>query len=172
MKGKIFPTFLIIIFLIIFFVFYKGLQTSTIYIPNSNIQKDIPKFEAKIFEKKLKISSKKLFKSKKFYLVNIWASWCTPCRDEHPFLMNLSKKKNLEIIGLNYKDDDIKARLFLNELKNPYNIIITDKDGTLSIEWGAYGVPESFLIYNEKILKKIIGPINETLLLEIKELIE
>ena len=105
-------------------------------------------------------------------MVNIWASWCTPCRDEHPFLMNLSKKKNLEIIGLNYKDDDIKARLFLNELKNPYNIIITDKDGTLSIEWGAYGVPESFLIYNEKILKKIIGPINETLLLEIKELIE
>ena len=172
MKGKIFPTFLIIIFLIIFFVFFKGLQTSTIYTPNSNIQKDIPKFEAKIFEKKLKISSKKLFKSKKFYLVNIWASWCTPCRDEHPFLMNLSKKKNLEIIGLNYKDDDIKARLFLNELKNPYNIIITDKDGTLSIEWGAYGVPESFLIYNEKILKKIIGPINETLLLEIKELIE
>ena len=73
---------------------------------------------------------------------------------------------------MNYKDDDIKARLFLNELKNPYNIIITDKDGTLSIEWGAYGVPESFLIYNEKILKKIIGPINETLLLEIKELIE
>ena len=58
MKGKIFPTFLIIIFLIIFFVFYKGLQTSTIYTPNSNIQKDIPKFEAKIFEKKLKISSK------------------------------------------------------------------------------------------------------------------
>ena len=172
MKGKIFPTFLIIIFLIIFFIFFKGLQNSTIYTPSSNIKKDIPKFEATIFEKKLKISSKKIFESKNFYLVNIWASWFIPCREEHPFLMKLSKKKNLEIIGLNYKDDDIKARLFLNELKNPYNIIITDKDGTLSIEWGAYGVPESFLIYNEKILKKIIGPINETLLLEIKELIE
>ena len=170
MRGKIFPTFLIIIFLIIFFVFYKGLQNTTIYTPSSNIKRDIPKFEAKIFEKKLKISSKKLFKSKKFYLVNIWASWCTPCRDEHPFLMNLSNQNKIELIGLNYKDDNKNAEKFLNNLGSPYNIVLSDIDGTLAIEWGAYGVPETFLIYNKKIIRKIIGPNTKDLLIEIQDL--
>ena len=81
-------------------------------------------------------------------------------------------KKNLKIIGINYKDSYLKAKNFLTELDNPYNIIISDKDGTLSIEWVAYGVPESFLVYNDKIIKKIIGPIDKNLLLEIKGLIQ
>ena len=70
----------------------------------------------------------------------------------------LKSHKNLEIIGLNYKDKKENANEFLKELNNPYEIIILDKDGTLAIEWGAYGVPESFLIQNQKIIKKIIGP--------------
>ena len=104
--------------------------------------------------------------------MNIWASWCVPCKDEHPFLMNLSKKNYIEIVGLNYKDNNEKAKLFLKELDNPYNIIFSDKDGIIAIEWGAYGVPESFLIHDKKIIKKIIGPLDANSLKEIKKLIK
>jgi len=172
MKVKIFPSLIVIIFLIIFFVFYKGLQNSNIYIPQSHFEKDIPNFKVKIFNSSKKINSEEIFKNDQFYLMNIWASWCVPCRDEHPFLMNLSNQKNIEIIGLNYKDDIEKAKIFLNQFGNPFKEIFSDTDGTIAIEWGAYGVPETFLIYDKKVIKKIIGPLNENLLLEIKKLIK
>ena len=172
MKVKIFFSFLIIIFIIVFIIFYKGLQNSNIYIPNTNIKKNIPSFTAKIFSSDSEINSEEIFKRDKFYLMNIWSSWCVPCRDEHIFLMKLSEKKNIEIIGLNYKDNKTNAKNFLKELNNPYKVVILDSDGTVAIEWGAYGVPESFLIYNKKIIKKIVGPINKNTFLEIKKLIQ
>ena len=172
MKIKIFPTLLAAFFIIIFFVFYKGLQNSNIYTPNVNIEKNIPSFKAKMFLTNKKIRSEDIFNSNQFYLLNIWSSWCIPCRDEHPFLMNLSAQKNIKIIGLNYKDNNEKAKIFLNEFSNPYDKILLDENGTLAIEWGAYGVPESFLIYNKKIIKKIIGPLNENLLYEIEKMIK
>ena len=172
MKIKIFPFFLVIFFLSIFFIFYKGLKNSNIYTPEVSVEKKIPSFSAKLFDTNNEISSDEIFKSEKFYLMNIWASWCLPCRKEHNFLMYLSKKKNLEIVGLNYKDNAQNAQNFLNELGNPFKISFTDKDGTIAIEWGAYGVPETFLIYDKKIIKKIIGPLNKDLITEIKEIIE
>ena len=171
MRIKIFPLSLLIFFLIIFFIFFKSLQNSNIYVPKININKDIPNFDVKKVGENNIINSDEIFKNDKFYLMNIWSSWCMPCRDEHPFLMNLSKNKNIEIIGLNYKDKSENAKIFLEEMGNPYNIILLDDEGTISIEWGAYGVPETFLIYNKKVIKKIIGPIDEKVLLEIKELI-
>ena len=172
MKNKIILTFLIFIFSIVFFIFYKGLQNSNIYTPNVEYKKNIPIFEAQMFDKEKKINSNQIFNRDKFYLLNIWASWCVPCRDEHSYLIDLNDKSNIEIIGLNYKDDEEKAKLFLKELDNPYKIIISDKDGLIAIEWAAYGVPESFLIYNNEIIKKIIGPINENTMKEIRALIE
>ena len=172
MKTKIFPIFICIIFISIFFIFYKGLQNSNIYVPKTNIEKDIPNFEAKVFNSNEKINSSEIFKNDKFYLMNIWASWCVPCRDEHPFLISLSNQKNIEIIGLNYKDDVEKAKLFLKKFDSPYKFIFSDIDGTIAINWGAYGVPETFLIYNKKIIKKIVGPLNKVSLLEIKKLIQ
>ena len=172
MKIKILPIFLVIVLLTIFLIFYEGLKNPNNYKPKTDIQKNLPSFQAKIFDTDNQIDSEDIFKNDKFYLVNLWASWCLPCRDEHSFLINLKSQKNLEIIGLNYKDNILKAKSFLKELKNPYNIIITDEDGTLSIEWGAYGVPESFLIHDNKIIKKIIGPIDENSFLDVKGIIQ
>ena len=172
MKIKIFPTFLIISLIIIFIIFYKGLQNPNIYTPNTNIEKNIPIFETKIFDSEDTVNSKNFFLENKFYLLNIWASWCVPCRNEHSFLISLSKKRDIEIIGLNYKDNIKNAKNFIRELGNPYSVIFLDLDGTISIEWGAYGVPETFLIYDKKIIKKIIGPINDVSFAEIEKMIK
>ena len=170
MKTKIFPLFLIFTFLIIFFVFYKGLQNTNIYTPETKSEIRIPNFETKEFFSKDKINSDQIFIGSDYYLLNIWASWCVPCKEEHKYLMDLSKKENIKIIGQNYKDNFDNAKNFLINLDNPYDLIFFDNDGTIAIEWGAYGVPETFLIKNNLIIKKIIGPLNEKLLSEIKEL--
>ncbi len=172
MKISVFRIFLISLFIIIFLIFYKGLNNTNIYTPNFNSEKNIPYIENEIFNTNNKINSKEIFKGNKFYLMNIWASWCIPCRDEHPFLMKLSLLKNIEIIGLNYKDKNKNAKNFLKELKNPYKLILSDRDGTNAIEWGAYGVPESFIIHNKKIIKKVIGPIDQDTFLQIKKIVE
>ena len=170
MKTKIFPIFLIFTFLIIFFIFYKGLQNTNIYTPEIKSEIKIPNFDTKEFFSKDKINSHQIFIGSDYYLLNIWASWCVPCKEEHKYLMDLSKKENIKIIGQNYKDNFENAKNFLINLDNPYDLIFLDNDGTIAIEWGAYGVPETFLIQNNKIIKKIIGPLNEKLLFEIKEL--
>ena len=168
MKSKTFPILLFTVFIIIFLVFYKGLKNPNIYTPEKNFEKNIPSFEGKKFALKDTINSDEIFNKDNYYLLNIWASWCIPCRAEHKYLMSLSKEKNIKIVGLNYKDSDENAKNFLDEFNDPYDLILSDKDGIIAIEWGAYGVPESFLISENLIIKKIIGPINEKTFKEIK----
>ena len=171
MRFKIIPIIIIIVFTATFIIFFKGLKNSNIYTPNVDLEKKVPSLVFKSFDTNLDIISENIFNKNKFYLVNIWASWCIPCRDEHKFLMDLKKNKKIELIGFNYKDNFKNATSFLKDLGNPYNIIVSDKDGIASINWGAYGVPESFLIYENKIIKRFIGPINNEDLLEIKKII-
>ena len=171
MKSKFIPLILIFIFLITFVIFFKGLKNSNIYTPSTKIKKEVPSFELKSFENNSIIISEKIFEDNKYYLMNIWASWCVPCKEEHKFLMKLKKDERIELIGFNYKDNFKNASSFLKDLGNPYNIIVLDKDGTASIEWGAYGVPESFLVHQNKIIKRFIGPINNKDLLEIEKII-
>tara|TARA_B100000003_G_C10759014_1_gene302209 strand:- start:155 stop:673 length:519 start_codon:yes stop_codon:yes gene_type:complete len=171
MKSKFIPLILIFIFLITFVIFFKGLKNSNIYIPNTKLKKEVPSFELKSFENNSIIISEKIFEDNNYYLMNIWASWCIPCKEEHKFLMKLKKDERIELIGFNYKDNFKNASSFLKDLGNPYNIIVLDKDGTASIEWGAYGVPESFLVHQNKIIKRFIGPINNKDLLEIEKII-
>ena len=172
MKNKILPFSIILIFGIIFFIFYKSLQDSTIYTPDVNAKKEIPVFNTKDFFSGENMKSSSIFELDKIYLLNIWSSWCIPCRQEHSFLMNLNSNNKLTIVGMNYKDNMKNANNFLNELGNPYREIFIDLDGTIAIEWGAYGVPESFLIYNNTIIKKYIGPINQQFVNEINLLIK
>ncbi|MCT8999350.1 DsbE family thiol:disulfide interchange protein [Chelativorans intermedius] len=92
-------------------------------------------------------------------LVNVWGSWCLPCRDEHPLLMQLSEDSRLRIVGLNYKDRPENARRFLGELGNPFDAIGVDGNGRAAIEWGVYGVPETFLVGPDGIIRyKHVGP--------------
>ena len=172
MKIKILPISLVALFLIVFIIFFKGLKNSNIYVPNINLDKKIPFFNTELFDSNIKIHSNEIFVGDQFYLLNIWSSWCVPCRAEHVFLMDLGKEKNLKLVGLNYKDNVMNAKNFLSELNNPYEIILTDNNGLVAIEWGAYGVPETFLVYEKKIIKKFIGPINAESVREIEKILK
>jgi cytochrome c biogenesis protein CcmG/thiol:disulfide interchange protein DsbE len=173
MKNK-FRLFIVITFLsFCFIVFYKGLNNLNTYTPGIKDKKNIPIFQAKNFDSDTYLNSKKIFEENIFYIVNIWASWCVPCREEHPLLMKLNKNQSIKLIGLNYRDNLSNAKNFINEFGNPYSQIIIDDDGTLSVEFGAYGVPETFIIdKNKQIIRKFIGPINKDIIEEIKSIIK
>ena len=171
MKNKLLLISITSIFIIIFIIFYRGLQDTNIYTPETKIDKKIPLFSANLLYSNKAKNSLELFGSDKYYLLNIWSSWCVPCRQEHSLLMDLNANKKIIVVGLNYKDTKRNAKFFLDELGNPYKNIIFDQNGINAIEWGAYGVPESFLIHNGKILRKYIGPLNKDLIKEIKSII-
>jgi cytochrome c biogenesis protein CcmG/thiol:disulfide interchange protein DsbE len=98
--------------------------------------------------------------SDKLTLVNVWASWCIPCADEVPFLEKLSKDKRVQLVGINYKDPADNARRFLNRYGNPFVAVGVDASGRTSIDWGVYGVPETYLIdRNGTIAYKLVGPV-------------
>jgi cytochrome c biogenesis protein CcmG/thiol:disulfide interchange protein DsbE len=96
----------------------------------------------------------------KVSVVNVWASWCVPCREEAPLLVRLARDTRIQIIGINYKDQPEKARAFLDSYGNPYAMSGADRSGRASIEWGVYGVPETFVVGRDAhIAYKLIGPI-------------
>ena len=172
MKNKFLLFSISLIFLFIFTIFYRGLQDTNIYSPEAKLNIKIPSFSAELFYSNKMVNSLEIFDLNKYYLLNIWSSWCVPCRQEHPLLIDLAKNTSVRVFGINYKDNKEKAEKFLKELGNPYEKIIFDKNGTVAIEWGAYGVPESFLIYNGKIIKKYIGPLKKKSIREIKLLVK
>ena len=107
-------------------------------------------------------------------LVNVWASWCVPCHDEAPLLMQLADDKRIRILGINYKDQPENARRFVGRYGNPFAAVGADANGRVSIDWGVYGVPETFLIGRDgRIAYKLVGPISpENLAATLKPQIE
>jgi cytochrome c biogenesis protein CcmG, thiol:disulfide interchange protein DsbE len=100
-----------------------------------------------------------MFKGK-VSVVNVWASWCVPCHDEAPLLTELAKDMRLQMVGINYKDTPENARRFLGRYGNPFGIVGVDGNGRAAIEWGVYGVPETFIVgRNGTIVYKMVGPI-------------
>ena len=172
MKIKLSFIFVFIIIIFILLIFFKSLFKNNNYIPKK-INNKIENIVIEEFYSGNNLKLKEVFENEKFVVINIWASWCLPCRQEHQHIDNLSKIDNLKIIGLNYKDKEDNAKKFLEELGNPYDIILKDINGTKSIYLGAYGVPETFIIDSElNILRKYIGPLNLENEIEIKKLVQ
>ena len=164
----------IIIFVIFFFiigVFYISLTRETNYNTSSLINKEVPQFKIAYFDKNGFYTKQDLIKNN-YTLINFWASWCGPCRIEHPILMKLSAENNLKILGINFKDKKELAGKFLKDLGNPYSFLLKDIEGKQSVSFGIYGIPESLLINNENIIiKKFVGPLSLDNYKEIKEMI-
>ena len=168
---KIIKSIIVLLFVFVLLVFYNSLNRETNYSTDYLVGNKLAKINLKSFDDN-KIYTNKDFKKSRYTLINFWASWCAPCRIEHPYLMQLSKEKNLKILGVNFKDKKINASKFLNELGNPYYYIAKDTTGKQSVNFGIYGIPESILINNETIvLKKFVGPLNEQNLNDIRVII-
>ena len=154
--------FIVILIVAIFIVLLLGLKEEKNYSP----QPETKKLNNSILLKEL-YSGKNIFLNdllleNELNLINIWASWCSPCKAEHPYLINLNERFGINLIGINYKDNLDNSKKFLSDLGNPYDEVLVDSDGTKSIELGAIGVPETYLINNEnKIIKKFIGPLDQ-----------
>ena len=173
MKKNIIYSILFLFFLFIFSIFYVGLDKSNLYIPKEIKNKKLEQFSSNELFSNEELNSNDIIKDYNFTLVNIWSSWCVPCKKEHFLLMNLKERTNLNIIGLNYKDKKNNAIKFINELGNPFSKILTDPDGIISISLGAYGVPETFLLDNKsKVIRKYIGPLTNDNALEILNIIK
>ena len=170
MRFRLSFIFLFILVSLITVVFYKSLFEVKNYIPK-NINNKIENISVKEFNTNNNFFLKNLLDEKKIMVINIWSSWCIPCRKEHQYIKKLSEINNLKLVGLKYKDKTKNAQNFLNEFGNPFDIILSDTDGTKSIFLGAYGVPETIILDEElKILRKYIGPINSKIVDEIKNL--
>ena len=162
MRKKIIFSINFFILIFVALVFYKGLKLDVKYSTKDLVGQTLINFSTTT----LNNSSDKLsnidIKSKKYSIINVWASWCSPCRLEHPIILRLSRHKELNIFGINYKDKKKNAIYYLNKFGNPYKKIGLDPAGFLSIDLGFFGVPETILINkDEKILLKFVGPLNE-----------
>ena len=150
--------FIIIIFIV--GVFFMGLNKDTNYNTNFLIGKKISNINLEYFDEN-KFYREEDLKRNNYTLINFWASWCLPCRQEHSLLTQLSKEKNLKLLGINFKDKKKQAEIFLNDLGNPYDFLTKDELGKSSVKFGIFGIPESILVNKDLvILKKFVGPLS------------
>ncbi len=149
----------IALFLVIGVFLGIGLSLNPREVPSPLIGKPVPEFELPpVKGRNLGLSTGDL--RQEVSLVNVFASWCVACREEHPLLMRLSRSGQVAIHGLNYKDEPDDAAQWLDALGDPYTRTGSDLDGQVGIDWGVYGVPETFVVdHNGQILYKHIGPI-------------
>jgi cytochrome c biogenesis protein CcmG/thiol:disulfide interchange protein DsbE len=158
MKKALIP---LVIFAVLVVFLAIGLTRDPHEIPSPLINKPAPMFNAPILQTPAETFSAKDMLGK-VWLLNTWASWCVACRQEHPLLMEFAKTKTLPIIGLDYKDKNTEGMKWLARYGNPYDQTITDQDGRIGIDFGVYGVPESFLIDKAGVIRyKQIGPVTE-----------
>mgnify|MGYP001173664858 CR=1 FL=1 len=158
---RIVKYFIITLLLFIISVFFVSLTKDPNYNTRNLVGKKLPMVKLESFDEKKFLTNKDL-KKENFTLINFWASWCGPCRDEHPILMKLNLVKNISLIGINFKDNDSKAKIFIKNFGDPYDFIAKDKLGKQSINFGIYGIPESILLRKDlTIIQKFVGPLTK-----------
>ena len=154
----------IIVFAGLAVLFLRGLDRNPGYVESPFIGKPAPAFELPQLKDPSQTVSNATFAGKTA-LLNVWATWCVGCRQEHEFLLQLSRERVIPIYGINYKDDSAKALAFLAELGDPYVAIGADKTGRTAIDWGVYGVPETFVIDGDGVVRlRFAGPVTGVIL--------
>ncbi len=154
---------LLAFFIVVGFLF-KGLYLDPHEVPSPLIGKPAPVFRSPVLGDPSSTFDSEQMKGK-VWLLNVWASWCGACREEHPTLMKMAKMGEINMIGLDYKDTDVDAQAVLQSAGNPYQKIATDVLGKVGIDYGVYGVPETYLIDKTGVIRyKQIGPITQDVL--------
>ncbi len=150
----------LLIFVVMAIFLGLGLNLKPNEIPSPFIDKPAPSFSAaKLDNPEQKLTPADL--KGQVWLFNVWASWCVSCREEHEVLNQFAQQKAVTIVGLNYKDDPAAAKNWLQGLGNPYDVSIMDQDGRIGIDWGVYGVPETFVVDKQGIVRyKHTGPVS------------
>ena len=147
------------IFLVLVVFLAIGLRLDPREVPSPLIDKPAPTFQAKTLDRP-DVTIKREDMLGKVWLLNVWASWCAACREEHPLLVEFSKRGVVPIYGLNYKDKREDGLGWLKRLGNPYTDSLFDPDGRIGIDYGVYGVPETFVIDRQGVIRyKHIGPL-------------
>jgi cytochrome c biogenesis protein CcmG, thiol:disulfide interchange protein DsbE len=173
MKKKILNIPFIIFFIILLVFFYLLIiDRNPSEVPSVLIDKKAPEFKAQSLLKKENFISYKEFENETV-LVNFFDTWCKPCRDEHIYIKKISDEGKAKIIGINYKDNPEKAIQWLAKVGNPYSSIAIDRKGEVAIDWGVYGIPETFIINSKGFIKyRHVGPINKKIYKKISLIIE
>ena len=166
----ILPAIFFLLILLIFF-YLLIIDRNPSELQSTLLDKNVPKFETMSLLKEKKFVSSDIF-GKEIKLVNFFATWCKPCRDEHSYIKRFSNQEGIEVIGINYKDSTPKAIEWLKELGNPYSNVAVDKNGRIAIDWGVYGIPETFIVNSKGIIKyRHVGPITEKIYKKINSII-
>jgi len=167
----ILPSILFLLILSIFF-YLLIIDRNPSELPSTLLDKNVPKFETESLLKNEKFVSSKEF-GNEIILVNFFATWCKPCRDEHVYIKRFSNKSGIRVIGINYKDASDNTIEWLKNLGNPYSDIPVDKNGRIAIDWGVYGIPETFIVNSKGIIKyRHVGAITKKIYKKINLLIK
>jgi cytochrome c biogenesis protein CcmG/thiol:disulfide interchange protein DsbE len=139
----------------------KGLTLNPQELPSPLIDKPAPEFTVDMLpEGSGEFVSSSL--DGKVWVLNVWASWCAPCVQEHPYIVELAKQRSIPLLGLNYKDNPGDAQQWLGRLGNPFTYVLDDRQGDVGLDWGVYGVPETFVIDKlGRVRYKHVGPLDE-----------
>lgn len=160
-RRNLFALLPILLFAALALLFYKGLSGDPSTLPSALINKPAPAFTLPAIDQ-LGVPGlgDAELRNGQVHVVNIWASWCVPCRQEHPVLVELSKRSDIRLVGINNKDEPDNARRFLGALGQPFAAIGSDRDGRVTIDWGGYGVPETFIVDGKGMIRsKHVGPL-------------
>jgi cytochrome c biogenesis protein CcmG/thiol:disulfide interchange protein DsbE len=154
----------LIVFVVVAAFLWVGLSLDPREVPSPFINKPAPAFTLqKLYQPEVRVSNTDM--KGKVWLLNVWASWCVACRSEHPLMVQFSRANLVPIYGLNYKDAPSDAKRWLQTLGNPYVASLVDYEGNVGIDYGVYGVPETFIIDKQGVIRhKVIGPVTPSIL--------
>ncbi len=154
------------------FFLWRGLSIDPTELPSARLNQPFPAFQLASLTEPDRLLSAQDLKGQPA-LVNVWATWCPTCKEEHAFLNQLAARHEVQIFGINYKDDPLKAREWLKRYLNPYTAVILDEQGTLGLDLGVYGAPETYVVDADGVIRyRHVGAVDEKVWGQLKGLLD